>query len=1375
MQNNKVMCSEQIIKNISSLLSRIYVEIELLSHSGLLDRNIFAENLMLQLFNTMYGYHLVNANVKSRRSNYPGIDLIDTEQKIICQVSSNTGKRKLKDTLESVQKNRNLHGYHLLFIALKQDADNLCNSKYYEKKSFVFSQSNDIYDGKRIIAEISALNVQKQIVLYNTLCLWLGTKSWEELDINQLTKPQCSTKPFELPEFYIPRTFDYSINNDTEDYLERILHPYKYKSGCLADFVCGRVPSISSNCFIIYSPAQNGKTTELKRLANTLISEGNNGVTYIKASDYNKYDGENFLKVCLSCYEEDAIYLIDALDEVADSKRNDLIKEIHEFVKSNPLAKFVITFRKNYEEKGDLNEFMRIDLRSISETDISNYVNHHLGAANANDFLQQANLKSIEHLLFTPFFLTNLVEYYKENNGLTSKIVEIYDYVVQKSYYVDKKEGIVNIDKFEIENNLEKIALVLQFSEEQAIKGQDIEKYLGLSKKNIADSIRYTVLKREGDNYSFTHNGIKEYFVTRHLLRCSYERILQLVCYDQGRIPKVRKNWYNVVMFLLSSMDITDERFQQLLNFLIENEVEILTDIDPTSISDDIKCDVLKNVLESYKSKGIYPLDYYATYVGLAHMCDNSDAAQYLLSELENVNAISPYTYLLEQVIQYIDFDALSLAGIDRQYEKAIFSTIKQLGNDNTRDTYVLYKPFENKYFKRERFINKLQRLDVNSIDMQRIRTIFKLIVSTDTSDKYIDFIISQEAKVDSYRIDGVSHYVSRDDVYNAVKGIKSYSGLKRIWQFLPSFVKAGIYRYDNHIIDIVESLLCNSKEVIQNHNELLYDIEQSWYIIYEENHYSFNRIHGLYNLFRIFMQQYREHINIVARIHIMREKYEKISHKDLERLQASIVLYAVPNDARKVFKVFNSNNPNDHNLASWLVTYIYPEWDDAVRAFIKKTFPKNKFNLTPVERRTKELQILFNHDKFKKEILAIIEMYTPKDRKDLRQKIKEDEENHWSNDVASFMQMSYNRKTEKYDLCKAKENIQNKDIYTEFLLESINPDDINYLSIRQKERIRILLNRQLNKRNLDSKMIRNYLRLAMDMNVSLRESIIKKYIRFAAYKKTTHSFIGDDGCFLQYAIQHLEEKIVVECAKRNIKKYTNDHAEDLFVLAKYLINKREKDSFSDILKLMLKDGFPYYFQISEQFTKLGRVGVECLKCIYDSSNADLKLVIIGQLYKDVFYHRWIMQKLEHDKDLQEEKYKKTVLRYRLAFGIGSALNEILEIIKKNNQYFGNFNSAPELGYKDIEFLPQLEELLTISFKMEEKFKNWSGAVIKAMKSVAVVSERNMIEVCQILSKYAITEKWLNREIIEIQSEFYELHYKKLSIKDAAILAMNNQ
>lgn len=95
------MNSEQITKNISSLSSRIYAEIDLLSHSGMHAKNIFAENLMLQLFNAMYGYHFVNANVISRKSNYLGIDLIDSEHIIICQVSSETNSSSATDKTEN--------------------------------------------------------------------------------------------------------------------------------------------------------------------------------------------------------------------------------------------------------------------------------------------------------------------------------------------------------------------------------------------------------------------------------------------------------------------------------------------------------------------------------------------------------------------------------------------------------------------------------------------------------------------------------------------------------------------------------------------------------------------------------------------------------------------------------------------------------------------------------------------------------------------------------------------------------------------------------------------------------------------------------------------------------------------------------------------------------------------------------------------------------------------------------------------------------------------------------------------------------------------------------------------------------------------------
>ena len=45
--------------------------------------------------------------------------------------------------------------------------------------------------------------------------------------------------------------------------------------------------------------------------------------------------------------------------------------------------------------------------------------------------------------------------------------------------------------------------------------------------------------------------------------------------------------------------------------------------------------------------------------------------------------------------------------------------------------------------------------------------------------------------------------------------------------------------------------------------------------------------------------------------------------------------------------------------------------------------------------------------------------------------------------------------------------------------------------------------------------------------------------------------------------------------------------------------------------------------------------------------------------------------------------------------------------------------------------------------------------------------------VCELLSKYTATEKWLNRSIINIQSEYYEKHDEKMTIKTAARLALS--
>ncbi len=69
----------------------------------LYDINKTAEDIFMNILNNVYGWQLVNAN--NIRANFPAIDLIDTTNKIVIQITSETSADKVrKDTIEKFQK-----------------------------------------------------------------------------------------------------------------------------------------------------------------------------------------------------------------------------------------------------------------------------------------------------------------------------------------------------------------------------------------------------------------------------------------------------------------------------------------------------------------------------------------------------------------------------------------------------------------------------------------------------------------------------------------------------------------------------------------------------------------------------------------------------------------------------------------------------------------------------------------------------------------------------------------------------------------------------------------------------------------------------------------------------------------------------------------------------------------------------------------------------------------------------------------------------------------------------------------------------------------------------------------------------------------------
>lgn len=94
---------EDIIK-IIQWFSELSSKIKLSNKLNLTDINICCENDFSQILNNIYNWKLYNINKQCK--NAEAIDLIDNENRIAIQITSNTSTKKIKNTIDKFKKNK---------------------------------------------------------------------------------------------------------------------------------------------------------------------------------------------------------------------------------------------------------------------------------------------------------------------------------------------------------------------------------------------------------------------------------------------------------------------------------------------------------------------------------------------------------------------------------------------------------------------------------------------------------------------------------------------------------------------------------------------------------------------------------------------------------------------------------------------------------------------------------------------------------------------------------------------------------------------------------------------------------------------------------------------------------------------------------------------------------------------------------------------------------------------------------------------------------------------------------------------------------------------------------------------------------------------
>ena len=171
---------------IEEKLNFLAYRIEKRGKINLLDLNIHSETFFAELFNILYNYNLVNLN--SIKQNVEGIDLIDTKNKVIIQVSATSTKEKIENSL-----NKGIYlfykDYNFKFISISKEVSSKLRATEFENPyNLIFDSQKDILDSTTLLRYILNLEIDKQKILFEFIKKELGEEiSTIKVDSNLAT------------------------------------------------------------------------------------------------------------------------------------------------------------------------------------------------------------------------------------------------------------------------------------------------------------------------------------------------------------------------------------------------------------------------------------------------------------------------------------------------------------------------------------------------------------------------------------------------------------------------------------------------------------------------------------------------------------------------------------------------------------------------------------------------------------------------------------------------------------------------------------------------------------------------------------------------------------------------------------------------------------------------------------------------------------------------------------------------------------------------------------------------------------------------------------------------------------------------------------
>ncbi len=687
---------------------------------------------------------------------------------------------------------------------------------------------------------------------------------------------------------YIPRRLLEKEKYYSSDEYAQFLETYRELPGLVLS---------NKKRILLLGDAGYGKSTELRVLASKFITQQYSELIpiYIELNTYTNEEMIDYVRMkvgedSITLLEEEKhklLFLFDEFDQVLN--KQEATRKLENFSQEYNESTIVIACRTNFYS-GQFEEYDIYILASLNDDDIKKYAVKYLNDGNKN-FLSEVYKYSLYELVKIPFFLNNLIQIYKADKKIPANRSSIYSRIISISLQKDEEK----LNKFDlkqtytsrdIEKDLRYLSVIMETLQRNFLSIDEFNSLFENPQKREVLGILTLIKKsfyKDGDVYQFQHNNFQEYLAADVLSNKNLSTILEFISYrstlveksiisntlpivskfhdlkifnfnigniierinrliSQRKIKKINPSWVNTVAFLCQIRYRKD-----LFDYLLKNQPELVIKFEKSSLDEDKREKIFKNIFEIYAEKKIWFDRGKIDIDALANFIDLSD----------NI-----YSYLIhyatngEHFIQR--YNAIEILGkMEGNNNNELKQTLIKIAldekeNPNVRDM-ALYALAWRK-LNDKNTIDSLKEL--NEIDNDDVRSgYYYVIAESNLNDNYVDVLLEGVSLAVKSNLVDIGMYIE-----SGLKKISSAEGIKKILEYF----NTNPQRFRHHLVEsILKSTIGNLSRAYETEPSLYDDIKKLLIIAYK-NH----QLHTLIPLRNFFK-------NTGTTVKIFKEFYE--------------------------------------------------------------------------------------------------------------------------------------------------------------------------------------------------------------------------------------------------------------------------------------------------------------------------------------------------------------------------------------------------------------------------------------------------------------------------------------------------------------------